>query len=86
MMLFSMELWRQWQPLIFPPMQASNGALHSEKHERRNVVVQGRGCRMTKISGIALRDANTTRRAFECFTGIIVQKKKGLNVSFNLRY
>ena len=48
-MLFSIELWREWQPLIFPPIQASDGALRSVKHERRNVVIQVRGCRMTKI-------------------------------------
>ena len=48
-MLFSIELWRQCQPLIFPPIQASNGALRSVKHERRNVVIRVRGCRMTNI-------------------------------------
>ena len=48
-MLFNIELWRQWQPLIFPPIQASDGALRSVKHERRNVVIRFRGCRMTKI-------------------------------------
>ena len=62
-MLFGIEIWRQWQPLIFPPIQASNGALRSIKHERRNVVIRVRDCKMTKNSGIALRDANTTRRA-----------------------
>ena len=44
-MLFSVELWRQWQPPIIPPIQASYGALRSGKHERR----EGRGCRITKI-------------------------------------
>ena len=48
-MLFGIELWRQWQPLIFPPIQARNGALRSIKHERRNVVVRVRGCKMNKI-------------------------------------
>ena len=48
-MLLSIELWRQWQPLVFPPIQASDGALRSVKHERRNVVIRVRGCRMTKI-------------------------------------
>ena len=46
-MLFSIELHRQWQPLIFQPIQASNGALRSVKHEHRNVVIRIRGCRMT---------------------------------------
>ena len=44
-MLFSSE----WQPPIFPPIQASNGALSSVKHEHRNVVIRVRGCRMTII-------------------------------------
>ena len=48
-MLFSSELWRQWQPFIFPPIEASNGALRSAKHERRNVVIRVRGCRMANI-------------------------------------
>ena len=48
-MLFRIELWRQWQPPIFPPIQASDGALRSVKHERRKVVIRVRGCRMTKI-------------------------------------
>ena len=48
-MLFSIGRWRQCQPLVFPPIQASNGALRSVKHERRNVVIRVRGCRMTKI-------------------------------------
>ena len=48
-MLFGIEPWRQWQPLIFPPIQASNGALCYIKHERRNVVIWVRGCKMTKI-------------------------------------
>ena len=34
-MLCSIELSRQWQPLIFPPIQASDGSLRSVKHERR---------------------------------------------------
>jgi len=46
---FSFELWRQWQQPLFPPIQASDGALRSVKHERRNVVVRVRGGRMTKI-------------------------------------
>ena len=46
--MFSIELWRQWQPLMFPPIQASGG-LRSVKHERRNVVIRVRGCRMTKF-------------------------------------
>ena len=75
------ELWRQWQPLIFPPIQASNGALSSIKHERCNVVIRVRGCKMTKNSGIALRDANTTLRAFEWFAGI--KKKIGVNVAYH---
>ena len=33
-MLCSMELSREWQPLIFPPIQASDGALRSVKHKR----------------------------------------------------
>ena len=37
-MLFGIELWRQWQPLIFPPIQASDGALRSVKDERRDAV------------------------------------------------
>ena len=39
-MLFSIGLWRQCQPLVFPPIQASNGALRSVTHERRNVVIR----------------------------------------------
>ena len=39
-MLFGIELWRRWQPLIFPPIEASNGALRSTKHERRNAVIR----------------------------------------------
>ena len=34
---------------MFPPIQASNGALRSAKHERRNVVIRVRGCRMANI-------------------------------------
>ena len=65
--LFGIELWRQQQLLIFPPVKASNGALRSIKHERRNLVVRVGGCKMIlkKTKEIALRDANTTRRAFE---------------------
>ena len=48
--LFGIELWRQQQLLIFPPVKASNGALRSIKHERRKVVVlRVRGCKMTEI-------------------------------------
>ena len=43
------KLWRQWQPLIFPPIEASNGALRSLKHGRRNVVIRVSGCKMTKV-------------------------------------
>ena len=32
-----------------PPIQASNGALRSMKHEHRNVVIRVRGCKMTKL-------------------------------------
>ena len=76
-MLIGSELWRQSLSLIFPPIQASNGAMPSTKHERRIVVIiRVRGCKMIKKSGMkALRDANTTRRAFESFTGT------GVNVS-----
>ena len=55
MMLFGIELWRQkklwrqWQPLIFPPIEASNGALRSLKHGRRHVVIRVSGCKMTKV-------------------------------------
>ena len=38
-LMFSNELWRQWQPLIFPPIQASHGALRFVKHERHNLVI-----------------------------------------------
>ena len=48
-MLFRIGRWRQWQPHIFPPLQAADGALRSVKHERRNVVNRVRGCRTTKI-------------------------------------
>ena len=70
-MLFSIELWRQWQPLMFPPIQASDGALRSVKHERRYLVGSSSGQELQKDqnSGIALRDANTTMRAFERLTG-----------------
>ena len=44
---------------MFPPIQASGRALRSVKHERRK----------DQHSGIALRDANTTMRAFERFAG-----------------
>ena len=60
-MLFNIELWRQWQPLMFPPIQASNGALRSEKHER-HVVLYVLG---DQKSGIALENTNTTRSAFD---------------------
>ena len=56
--LLSIELWRQRQPLILPPIEASDGALRSVKHERRRL-------QDDQNSGIYLRDANTTRRAFE---------------------
>ena len=42
-------LWRQCQPLVVPRIQYFDGALRSVKHERRNVVVRVRGCRMTRI-------------------------------------
>ena len=48
-MLFRIELWRKCRPLVFPPIQASDEALRSVKHERRNVIIRVRGCRMTKI-------------------------------------
>ena len=48
-MLFGIELWPQLQPLMFLPIQASDGALRSVKHERRKVVLRVRSCRMTKI-------------------------------------
>ena len=48
-MFFSIELWRQWQPIIFPPIQASNGAPRSIEHERCNVVIRVRCCKMPKI-------------------------------------
>ena len=41
-MLFSIELWRQLLLLMFPPIQACDGAL-------RSVVIRVTGCRMTKI-------------------------------------
>ena len=41
-MSFSIELWRQRQPLMFPPIQAFDGALRSVKHERRKVVLRVR--------------------------------------------
>ena len=47
-MLFSIELWRYSQPLVFPSIQASNGAVRSVKHDRRDVVILIRGYRMTK--------------------------------------
>ena len=74
-MLFGIELWRQSLPLIFPPIQASNGALRSIKHERRNVVIiRVRGCKMVRNSGMkALRDENTTKRAFDSFTGSTIR-------------
>ena len=56
--LFSIELWRKWQPLIFPPIEASDGALRSVKHERRNVVIRVRGCRTDG----ALRSVKHERR------------------------
>ena len=48
-MLCSIKLWGQWQPLMFPPIQASNEALRHVQHERRNVVIRVRDCRTTKI-------------------------------------
>ena len=48
-MLFRIELWRQWQPPIFPPIQASDGALRSVKHERRKVVIRVRSSTTTEI-------------------------------------
>ena len=39
-MLFSIELWRQWQPLMFPPIHPLNGALRCVNHERRDEVMQ----------------------------------------------
>ena len=80
-MLFSIELWRQWQPLIFPPIHTANGALRSVKHEHRNVVVRDRGCRTAKFQeylyGMQTQDVLVS-------TGST--KKIGFNVSFNLRY
>ena len=58
-MLFSNELWRQWQPLMFPPIQARAPQGRSSGNELQN----------DQISAIALRDANTTMRAFERFAG-----------------
>ena len=34
---------------MFPPIQASDGALRSVKHERRKVDLRVTSCRMTKI-------------------------------------
>ena len=48
-MLIGSELWRQSLSLIFPPIQASNGAMPSTKQERRIVVIiRVRGCKMMK--------------------------------------
>ena len=79
-MLFGIELRRQWQPLMSSlwrspavrkaraPQGCSSG---QELHNDQN-------------SAIALRDANTSMRAFERFTGSTI--KIGVNVRFNLRY
>ena len=48
-MLFNVEFRRQCQPLVYRPMPASIGAPRVLQHERHNVVVRVRGCRMTKI-------------------------------------
>ena len=47
--LISIELWRQWQQLLFPPSQVSDGNLRSVRHERRTAVIRVRGCRITKV-------------------------------------
>ena len=59
-MLFSIELWRQWQPLIFPPIKASNGALRSVKALAPQRSYTGSGLQNYQNAGKALRDANTT--------------------------
>ena len=48
-MLFRMELWRQWQPLMFPSIPAYDAALRSIKRERRKVDLRVRSCKITKI-------------------------------------
>ena len=70
-MLFRIELWRQWQPLMFPPIQASGGALRSVKHERRKVVLRLRSCRMVKIQ--AQLDGMQTRGVL--FRDLLVVQK-----------
>ena len=45
----SIELWRQWQQLLFPPSQVSDGNLRSVRHDRRTAVIRVRGCRITKV-------------------------------------
>ena len=46
-MLFNIELRRQCQPIAYRPVQASNRALRSVKHERPDIVLGVRCCRMT---------------------------------------
>ena len=48
-MLFGNERWRKWQPLMFPPIEASDGALRSVTRERRKVVLRVRNCGSTQI-------------------------------------
>jgi len=48
-MLFGNERWRQLQQLMFPPIEASDGALRSVKRERRKVVLRVRNCGSTQI-------------------------------------
>ena len=72
-MFFSIELWRQWQPLVFPTIQASDGALRSIKHERCNSY-SGEGPQNDQNSGIALRDANRRQACFWLiFTGSTIR-------------
>ena len=70
--LFSIELGRQLQPLIFPPIQAPNGTLRSVKHERRNRVIRVRGCKMTKIQESALRMLNDCFRPNSSVAAVLI--------------
>ena len=57
-----------------PPIQASDGALRSVKHERRNAVIRVRGCRMTEIQEQLY--GNKTQRGV-LLSDLLVQHNRG---------
>ena len=71
-MLFGIELWRQWQPLMFPPSSLwRSPAVRKARAPQGSS--SGQELQNNQNSAIALRDANTSMRAFERFTGSTVR-------------